>query len=299
MRGTGKKIDTGAAQTAKLRRSGQISETEKQALFKHGHHVEHTPEDEMNGAYKKIQKTVKTRIHIPEERLVKVPVVRKEKEKIVEKHVVRATKLVPVTKYKEVEEIGLHDRAVQPGEKARSGNHRTQVLKTSQTAARTRKIPYTDFEEHEYEVVVDVPREVVKTRVGHRMDKQLHSHVVEVEEDCVYELRPVLVSKGNSRATELRDKETHGKALHGDPIWADGLHDGWRPEFGCLTPTGSRPGTAGSRPSTAGSRPGSRSGSRPGTSYTERPGTPLLERTRARSSSGLRPRSATSEVQRF
>jgi len=238
----------------------------------------------VDGAGRQFKKTVKTRIYIPEERMVKVPVVRKEKEKVVEKCVVKASKLVAVTKYKEVQEIGLHDRAVQPGERARSGCPKTQVLKTSQTAGRTRKIPYTDFEEQEYEIVVDVPREVVKTRVGHRMDKQLHSRVVDVEEDCVYEMRPVLISKGASRATELHGKERHGKAVHGDPIWEGGLHDGWRPEFGGVSPTGSQAG--------------SRAGSRPGTSYSQRPMTPHpLDRTRPRSGSGMRS-SSTPDLRR-
>lgn len=241
-----------------LKKSGNVSDMEKKALMKYGHHVEYTPTGEIEGAGRQFTKNVKTVIYIPEEKMVKVPVVRKEKEKIVERHVVKASKLVPVTKYKEVQEINLPNRPVLPGEKARSG---AELLKTYKKAHRTRKIPYTDFEEQEYDVVVDVPREVVKTRVGHRMDKQLLSHAVEVDEECVYEMQPVLIRKGEARAKELSGKDYHGKAVHGEPVWEGGLHDGWHPELGSLTPTGSRPGTGFSRPGT--------SYSRPGTSYME------------------------------
>merc|ERR1740123_1573157 len=217
--------------------------------------------------------------------MVKVPVVRKEKERIIEKHVIKATRQVPVTKYKEVQEIGLHDRQVVPGERAKTGNPKTEVLKTSEMAGRTRKIPYQDFEEQEYEITVDVPREVVKTRVGHRIDKQLHSKCVRVEEDCVFEMRPVLIKKGEQRAKELPEKERHGKATHGEPIWEGGLHHGWHPEFGCITPKGSRPGTADS----AASRPGT---GRPGTGRAGTPGglglTPIREFTTGRPGSSSR-----------
>lgn len=246
-----------------MKKTGVVTEQERQALMKYGHHVEHTPEDVPRSAGQQFTKTVKTTIYIPEEKMVKVPVVRKEKERIVEKHVVQGSKLVPVTKYKEVQEIGLHDRPPIPGERARNGGANTQVIKTYNKAARTRKIPYTDFEEQTYDIVVDVPREVIKTRVGYRMDKQLRSQAVDVEEDNVYEMRPVLIKKGEARAKELHGKEYHGKAIHGEPVWEGGLHDGWRPEFGAFTPSNSRPGSASS------SRMGTARGGmmRPGTGY--------------------------------
>lgn len=253
----GRKINTSLS-TGHLKTYGAISDAETKALLKQGHHVERRSDEDEQMVPKRFNQTVKTTVYIPEEKIVKVPVVRKEKEKIVEKHTVKATRLVPVTKYKEVQEIGLHDRKPVAGEKARSGDLKMQVIKTSETAGRTRKVPYTDFVEEEYEITVDVPREVVKTRTGYRMDKQLSSQRVEVEEDCVYEMRPVLIRKGEARAKPVRDKERHGKAVHGDPVWDGGLHDGWRPELGNISNAGSRPGSAysrASRPGTAMSRP--------------------------------------------
>jgi len=255
----GHKIDTSKS-TAHLKKQGPLSETEKAALVKYAHHAEEDKDsDEEKVQYKRISKANKTMVYIPEERMVKVPVVRKEKEKIVEKHTVQGTRLVPVTKYKEVAEVNLHDRPVRPGERAWSGNPKTTVIKTSEMAGRTRKIPYTDFIEEKFDITVDVPREVIKTRVGYRMDKQLHSHAVEITEDCEYEMRP-LCSSGRVRRRRSRyQTAVHGKAVHGDPVWDGGLHDGWHPEFGAITPQNTRPGTA--------------MNSRPGTSYSQRPGT--------------------------
>merc|ERR1719210_2469563 len=141
---------------------------------------------------------------------------------------IKATRQVPVTKYKDVQEVNLHDRAPVKGERAKSGCPKTQVLKTSEMAGKSRKIPYTDYVEEEYDITIDVPKEVVKTRVGYRMDKQLHSHCVRVEEDCVFELRPVLIKRGEARSKVMVDKERHSKAEHGNPVW-EGLHDGWHP----------------------------------------------------------------------
>jgi hypothetical protein len=258
----GRKIDTSKS-TSHLKKQGQLSETEKAALVKYAHHAEEDKDsDEEKVQYKRISKANKTMVYIPEERMVKVPVVRKEKEKIIEKHTVQGSRLVPVTKYKEVAEVNLHDRAVRPGERAWSGNPKTTVIKTSEMAGRTRKIPYTDFIEEKFDITVDVPREVIKTRVGYRMDKQLHSHAVEIVEDCEYEMRPVLIRKGETKAKQIPDSSVHGKAVHGDPVWDGGLHDGWRPEYGAITPQNTRPGTAYGTMS-----------SRPGTSYSQRPGT--------------------------
>lgn len=244
-RSLGRKINTSMS-TGHLRKEGAISEPELAELKKYGHHVEHRPEEDpaMAMVPRTFNKTIKTSVYVPEEKVVKVPVIRKEKEKIVEKHTIKATRLVPVTRFKEVQEINLHDRKPVPGERAKTGDPKTQVIKTSETAGRTRKIPYQDFEEQEYEITVDVPREVVKTRVGYRLDKQLRSNLVDVEEDCVFEMRPVLVRKGAVRAKETKNKEYHGKCVHGEPVWDGGLYDGWHPEYGVKTPTPSRPGTS-------------------------------------------------------
>lgn len=258
----GRKIDA-TVSTAHVKKDGVLSDVEKKALIKYAHHAEEDKDsDEEKPVYKQIKKTCKTMMYIPEEKMVKVPVVRKEKEKVIEKHTVQATKLIPVTKYKEVLETNLHDRPVKPGERAWSGNPKTQVIKTSEMAGRTRKIPYTDFIEEKYDVTVDVPMEKIKTRVGHRMDKQLHSHAVEVSEDCVFEMRPVLVRKGETRAKQLPGEDRMGKSLHGEPVWEGPVLDGWHPEYGCITPTGSRPGTTMSKM-------GSPMQSRPGTSLSQ------------------------------
>lgn len=223
-------------------RARTLSEADKQRLLKQGIHVEHIPHD-LPMAQQPVTKMVKTLVEIPHEEIVKVPVIRKEKRNIVEQQVIKGSKLVPVTKYREVEEINLQDQHVSLGQ-TRNSHPDTQLLKTYGKNARTRKIPYTDYEMQEVDIVVNVPREVVQTRVGYRLDKHVHTKAVELEEEHVYEMRPVLVRKGETKANELTAREHHGKAVHGEPVWDGPLHEGWHPELGSFSPSSSRPGTS-------------------------------------------------------
>jgi hypothetical protein len=131
--------------------------------------------------------------------------------------IVKGTKLVPVTKYKEVEEtiLDVQEEIV---------NGHTE--KRAAPVTRLRKIPYQDFEEQVVEVEVEVPADEVVTRTGYREDKHVVSKLVEVEEELVYEMRPVLVKKGEKRMKELGDHHAF-KTEHGAPHWDMSQVEGW------------------------------------------------------------------------
>merc|ERR1740115_159810 len=103
------------------------------------------------------------------------------------KKTIRCQRLVPVTKYKEVEETTLECRN---------------------------------------EMVNDVPMQEVVTRTGMRTDKQVVSRVVEVEQEMTYELRPVLVGKGEARHRNIGDHHKF-KHEHGKPEWDQNVQEGW------------------------------------------------------------------------
>jgi len=180
-------------------------------------HTQHYEKGALDGAGKTVVQTVKKHALVPVEEDVKVPVVRKEVNRYSEKQVVKAQRLVPVQKFKEVEETTLEVRREMV-------NGRPE--KRAVPVTKTRMQPYTDYVEEEYDVVVQVPKEEVVTRTGYRMDKHVTSKLMEIEEDHVYELRPVLVKKGGLRQKELCDHHTF-KREHGMPVWDGEAQYGW------------------------------------------------------------------------
>mmetsp|Transcript_52774 Transcript_52774/g.112961 ORF Transcript_52774/g.112961 Transcript_52774/m.112961 type:complete len:259 (-) Transcript_52774:126-902(-) len=234
-------------------RSKTITQEEDKKLTRQAVHTQHQPNDAVLAGTGELRtKTLKKHILVPVEETIKVPVVRKEASRTVQQQVVKGQKLVPVKKFKEVEETYLEVKEV-------TVNGRKEKRHTPVT--RMRKVPYTDFETKEVDIVVDVPMEEVVTRTGYRLDKHVVSKVVEVEEDHIYEMRPVLVRKGDTRMTEKHEHHSF-KTKHGKPAWDEDTQEGWlgRPRTPAYRPHLHRPASAGSiRPSTSGSaRPMSR-----------------------------------------
>jgi len=160
---------------------------------------------------------VKKHVMVPVEEEVQVPVVRKEVVKSMGKHKVRCQRLVPVVKYKEVEETTLETREMMV-----DGRKEKRAIPITQK----RMQPYQDYEEEEYYMEVDVPMEEICTRKGMRTDKQVVSKVVEVEEEHIYELQPVLVGKGEVRHRHIGDHHKF-KHEHGKPAWDPDVSRGW------------------------------------------------------------------------
>lgn len=199
----------------------QLSEEEDRRLMDKSVHTQHKDYNKFLDTVARREvhtKTMKKKVIVPVEEEVKVPVYRKEASRKKEKVVVKGTKLVPVTKYKEVEETVLEVQ-----QEMVNGHAEKRAVPIT----RIRQIPYQDFEEKVVEVEVEVPAEEVVTRKGFRVDKHVVSKVVEVEEDLIYEMRPVLVGKGEKRMKELGEHHAF-KAEHGAPLWNDSREEGWR-----------------------------------------------------------------------
>lgn len=174
--------------------------------------------------YKRVTHTSVQEVHLPVCEEVTVPVVRKEVHKAMEQKVIKGTKLVPITKSRDVKETKLEVRT----ETVDGRQERRYVPITT-----VRQVPYTDYEEKEVSMTVEVPTDKVMTRKGHRVDKYVGTKVMAMEQDCVYELRPVLISKSEPRVSKhQRTYLHHGKRNHGDPVWSDDVVEGWsgRPE---------------------------------------------------------------------
>lgn len=190
-----------------------------QLLMKSAVHCQH--DGDRSGALamagQKVSAKVKKHVVIPVEEEVQVPVVRKEKQVKMVKQTVRCQRLVPVTKYKEVEETTLETR-----EEMVNGRREKRAIPITQV----RMQPYQDFVEEEYDMVIDVPIEEVVTRTGTRTDKQVTSKIVEVESEHIYELRPVLVGKGETRHRHIGDHHKF-KHEHGKPEWDQDVRAGW------------------------------------------------------------------------
>merc|ERR1711879_489253 len=199
----------------------------------------------MGGAREQHVKTTKKKLIVPVEEEIKVPIYRKEASRKKEKVVVKGTKLVPVTKYKEVEETVLDVQ-----EEMVNGVQEKRAVPIT----RVRQIPYQEFEEKVVEIEVEVPADEVVTRKGFRVDKHVVSKVVEVEEDLVYEMRPVLVKRGEKRMKELGNHHAF-KTEHGAPHWEHSAVDGWknRPKTPAHRAELPRPSSAGSIRSTCSS----------------------------------------------
>jgi len=171
----------------------------------------------MNMAVQTVSAKLKKHVVVPVEEEVQVPVVKKEVRKTMVKQTIRCQRLVPVTRYKEVEETTLETR-----EEIINGRKEKRAIPITQI----RMQPYQDFEEEFYDKVVSVPMEEVVTRTGTRTDKQVVSRIVEVEQEHVYELRPVLVSKGEAQHRHIGDHHVF-KHEHGKPAWDEGVRAGW------------------------------------------------------------------------
>eukprot|EP00443_Scrippsiella_acuminata_P009256 CAMPEP_0115289624 /NCGR_PEP_ID=MMETSP0270-20121206/63609_1 /TAXON_ID=71861 /ORGANISM="Scrippsiella trochoidea, Strain CCMP3099" /LENGTH=264 /DNA_ID=CAMNT_0002706817 /DNA_START=78 /DNA_END=872 /DNA_ORIENTATION=- len=198
-----------------------ITQQDANATMRRAIHTQHHGSSDVDGAEggatKTVVTTVKKHALVPVEETVKVPVVRKEVKRYKEKQVVKAQRLVPVQKFKEVTETTMEVRREMV-------NGRPE--KRAVPVTKTRMQPYTDYVEEEYDVVVQVPKEEVVTRTGYRMDKHVTSKLMEIEEDHVYELRPVLVEKTGFRQKELCDHHVFKKE-HGLPVWDDDAKNGW------------------------------------------------------------------------
>jgi len=159
---------------------------------------------------RKVTRPVKTQIEIPYKEEVQVPVTKQIAHHHTKKKVVKGVELVPVQKFKEIEETHIEVR-----EDEVTGYRLVwkqvkepykKIVKTPISVTKKVKVPYTDYEEREVEKVVEVPCDELEEQEGYRIDTISKAQVIDVEQDEYYELKPHLIGRGEVR---VKASETH------------------------------------------------------------------------------------------
>lgn len=180
---------------------------------------------------KRCIRTVKTQVEVPVEETVQVPVQKKVPQRRTERKIVRGKQLVPVEKVKEVKETAVEvQEEVVHGYRwvwKRVKEPTKEVVKKPVTVTKVRQVPYTDYEEREVEMVVDVPCDKVEVQRGYRQDKKLSTKTVEVEQDEIYAVRPLYLGKGELRMREYDGRRELGYTRVGREVFPErSLHEG-------------------------------------------------------------------------
>lgn len=169
--------------------------------------------------------TVKKIVEVPYEDTVRVPVKKKVANVAYETKVMKGKELVPVKKYREVEEtvIEVQEKEVRGVREVwvKKEVPYTEIVKTPVKVTKVRKVPYTDYVEKEVEVTVDVPRHKLDVQRGYRDDRVLKTKLVEVEEDITVEHRPVVRSRGTPRVRDLSEVQHYGVSQRGRSVMPD------------------------------------------------------------------------------
>jgi len=279
--------------------SKRITKEEDSQLMDQAVHTQHSGKNKkpFAGTGQVYVETLKKHVLVPTEETIRVPVVRKEKISNTKQHVVQGQKMIPIKKFKEVEETVMEVK----GEMV-DGRWEKRAVPVK----KMKKIPFMEYEAQPVEVVVDVPWEDVVTRTGYRTDKHVVNKVMVVEEDHVYEMQPVYKGKAETRMKEGEDHHTF-KTFHGKPTWDNNAYEGWRgrpptppyrPDLKAFerptTANTIRPSSAGSsRPGSVASRPASVCSTRPGSASNMRPRPASAGSSRSVSSTSSRPGSAS------
>ena len=166
-------------------------------------------------------------VQVPYVQDTKTPVKEYYKDTCNEKRHVKTKRLVPVTKYKEVEETTVEVCEEEVTEERlvwmQVPKKFTYKVKKPMERKKVVQVPYTDYieEECEHEVVVPVDKKGVQE--GYRLDKKLLSKAVEVEQEEVYEMRPHFKGyKPGYKITGLNAGESYGNISIGDKIHLEG-----------------------------------------------------------------------------
>lgn len=156
---------------------------------------------------KTVKKQVVRHVDVPMETTVKVPVEKHVVRPHVARHTVKGTELVPVTKYREVEETHLEVQEERVKGERQCWKLVTEpyqeTVKVPVEVTKTRKVPYTEYIPRTVEKVIEVPVHEISTVKGHRYDTHVGKKTVEVEQEEHYEVYPVFKKAGPCRVREL------------------------------------------------------------------------------------------------
>ena len=165
-------------------------------------------------------------------KVVEVPVIEDIKVGVsgfgVEKGMTRKTvttkQMVPVERFKEVEETSVEtqEEVVKDTRMVwkQVPEEYTYVVKRPVPVTRKKMVPFTDFEEREVEMEVDVPTDKKVVVDGYRIDQRLMGKRYEVKQKEVYEMRPVRIGvEGDMRVKDLSGGESFGTTRVGTEVF--------------------------------------------------------------------------------
>jgi len=157
--------------------------------------------------------TKKKVIEVPYTETVQVPVHSKVHSKGMEERVVTGVELVPVQRFKDVKEtVTEYKEERVKGVKevwVKKEVPYEKVVRKPVQVVRTKRVPYTDYEEKQVHMKVKVPCDKVEVRTGYREDKITKTKLVEVEQDLHLHHGPVVVREGTPRVRELEGSGRH------------------------------------------------------------------------------------------
>jgi len=163
--------------------------------------------------------------------IIEVPTVQKVESKVegygvvndMEKKLVKVKKMVPVEKYKEIEETVV-EVLEKPVTKVRQvwklvDEEYTEIVKEPVTVKRPVKVPYTDYEERlvDEEILVPVERKVVTE--GVRTDEKIVGQKYEVKQTELYKTYEHFAGYGGIEVRELGSGTDYGVTKVGTPVY--------------------------------------------------------------------------------
>jgi len=180
--------------------------------------------DQLSKPYEgRFEVDVKRQVMMPYYDQVTSKVTGYDKEQAIEKREMQVTEVVPVEKFKTVDET-----VVEIQEKEKKGTRLvwkqvpeeyTYTVKEPVTVVRPRKIPFTDYEERVVTKTVEVPVERKVLKEGYRTDEVLKGKMVEVKQKEVYEMKPHLVGSSEMQMAPKSDGRVIGITRVGKEVF--------------------------------------------------------------------------------
>lgn len=165
---------------------------------------------------------VRKLIEVPYMEDVEVPMNKKVMSRSTEKKVITGMQLIPVKKYKEVEETRVEVKSeVVKGTKevwVKKMVPYEKIVKTPVKVNVKRRVPYTDYEEKPVTKVIEIPCDRLQVKTGHRTDQVMKTKLYEVETERVL-VGDRVVREGTPRMRQIEGGTTHGVTKRGAPIF--------------------------------------------------------------------------------
>jgi len=187
---------------------------------------------------------LKKLMEVPHMEEVQVPMNKKVLTKATEKKTITGMQLMPVKKYKEVQETRVEvKQEVIKGTKevwVKKQVPFEKIVKRPVKVNVVKRVPYTDYEEKPVTKVIEIPCDKLQVKTGHRTDHVMKTKLYEVEQDRVLQGERI-VREGTPRMRQVEGGQTHGVTKRGKPTFDEvpGMFTGPDRQYGEL----SRPAT--------------------------------------------------------